>query len=113
MRFLRALAVVSVFGLSLWLAVADQRLQLWILWLVGAASLVAATLYAVDKRAAVRGEHRIAESTLHLAAVVGGWPGALLAQSMFRHKTVKRSFQRWFWCAALFNCAALAWFALR
>ena len=113
MRFLRALAVVGVFGLLLWLAVSDQRLPVWVPWLVAVASLVTAVLYAIDKRAAIRGEHRIAESTLHLAALAGGWPGALMAQSVFRHKTVKRSFQRWFWCAALINCAALAWFALR
>lgn len=113
MRFLRALAVVGVFALLLWLAVADQRLPAWVPWLVAAASLIAAILTAIDKRAAIRGEHRIAESTLHLAAVAGGWPGALLAQSTLRHKTVKRIFQRWFWCAVMLNCAALAWFALR
>ena len=113
MKFLRALAVVGVFALLLWLAVADQRLPAWVMWLATAASLIAVILYAVDKRAAIRGEHRIAASTLQLAAVAGGWPGALLAQSMFRHKTVKRAFQRWFWCAVTLNCAALAWFALR
>ena len=113
MRFLRALAVVSVFGLLLWLAVKDGRLPAWLPWLVATASLVSAILYAIDKRAAIWGEQRIAESTLHVAALAGGWPGALLAQSMFRHKTVKRRFQQWFWCAVVFNCAALAWFALR
>lgn len=113
MRFLRALAVVSVFALLLWLAVADQRMPSWILWLMAALSLVSAALYALDKRAAVRGDHRIAESTLQLAALAGGWPGALLAQSVLRHKTVKRSFQQVFWCAVVLNCAALAWFALR
>lgn len=113
MRFLRALAVVSVFGLLLWLAVRDGRLPAWIPWLVAGASLVAAILYAIDKRAAIRGEHRIAESTLHVAALAGGWPGALLAQSVLRHKTVKRRFRQWFWCAGALNCAALAWFALR
>lgn len=113
MRFLRSLAVASVFGLLLWLAVANQRLPTWVMWLEAAASLVAAILYAIDKRAAIRGERRTAESTLHLVAVAGGWPGALLAQSVLRHKTVKRSFRQRFWCAVFFNCAALAWFALR
>ena len=113
MRSLRALAVVSVFGLLLWLAVKDGRLPAWIPWLAAAASLVAAILYAIDKHAAIRGDRRIAESTLHLAALAGGWPGALLAQSVLRHKTVKRPFQQWFWCAVAFNCALLAWFALR
>jgi uncharacterized membrane protein YsdA (DUF1294 family) len=71
-------------------------------------STVALVLYGIDKRAATRGGRRIAESTLHWIALAGGWPGALLAQQMFRHKTQKRAFrQRFFLCVAA-NLALLA-----
>jgi uncharacterized membrane protein YsdA (DUF1294 family) len=54
-------------------------------------------LYAHDKRAARRrGARRIAERTLHTLELLGGWPGALLAQRWLRHKTVKPAYQRVF-----------------
>lgn len=51
-----------------------------------------------DKRSAEAGEQRrIPEATLHLMELLGGWPGALLAQRKFRHKTSKISYQIAFW----------------
>lgn len=43
------------------------------------------------------GEWRIPEKGLHAIELLGGWPGALLAQQVFRHKTRKLSYQLWFW----------------
>jgi uncharacterized membrane protein YsdA (DUF1294 family) len=57
--------------------------------------------YRSDKRRAEAGEWRIPESTLHLTALIGGWPGAFLAQRTFRHKTSKTSFQVVFWLVVL------------
>jgi uncharacterized membrane protein YsdA (DUF1294 family)/cold shock CspA family protein len=72
-------------------------------WVVPAwyavASAVAWCLYASDKRRAREGGWRVKETTLHLVEILGGWPGAFLAQRRFRHKTVKRSFQGAFWLA--------------
>jgi uncharacterized membrane protein YsdA (DUF1294 family) len=39
----------------------------------------------------------------------GGWPGALIAQQQFRHKTVKASFQSVFWVTVFVNVAVAAW----
>jgi uncharacterized membrane protein YsdA (DUF1294 family) len=50
-------------------------------------------LYGYDKRQAVVGGNRIPEIVLHVAALLGGSPGALAGQSFFRHKTRKRGFQ--------------------
>lgn len=49
--------------------------------------------YREDKQRAESGQWRILEWQLHLAELLGGWPGALLAQRRFRHKTRKVSFQ--------------------
>lgn len=65
--------------------------------------------YAVDKLAAEKGNWRTSESTLHLMALVGGWPGALIAQSRLRHKTRKQPFRAVFWATVVLNCAAFAW----
>lgn len=60
-------------------------------------SVFAFFAYRSDKRAAESGEWRIPESTLHLLGMLGGWPGAFLAQRRYRHKTGKVSFQVVFW----------------
>ena len=70
-------------------------------------SLLTFGLYAIDKQAARRGRWRTRESTLHLLALCGGWPGAWLAQRWIRHKSRKAAFQLRFWLTVLLNCAAL------
>lgn len=76
---------------------APVSLRPWLAaWLV-LASLVTFALYARDKRHAVRALPRTPENTLHLCALLGGWPGAFLAQRLLRHKTAKVSFQFIFW----------------
>lgn len=75
-----------------------------------AASLIAYLAYALDKSAARSGQWRTRESTLHLIGLAGGWPGALAAQRLLRHKNRKQSFQIVFWATIILNCCALAWF---
>lgn len=72
-------------------------------------SLVAYFLYAVDKTAAQKGRWRIAEAHLHLLALIGGWPGAMVAQQKLRHKTKKQEFRFIFWITVILNCAAAIW----
>jgi len=65
--------------------------------------------YARDKAAARRDAWRTRESTLHLFGLIGGWPGALLAQHFIRHKSTKPSFQSSLWFTVLVNCGVLGW----
>ncbi|MFC1831761.1 DUF1294 domain-containing protein [Thermodesulfobacteriota bacterium] len=66
-------------------------------------------LYAKDKSAALSGNWRISESTLHLFSLIGGWPGAALAQSQLRHKSKKTSFRAVYWITVVINCGILGW----
>lgn len=65
--------------------------------------------YCQDKQAAGKGMQRTPESTLHFVDLLGGWPGGLIAQQQFRHKTVKAPFQSVFWLTVGVNLAAAAW----
>lgn len=69
-------------------------------------SVVTFLAYALDKSSARRGAWRTPESTLHILAVAGGWPGALLAQQFLRHKSVKAEFRSVFWVTVAVNIAA-------
>lgn len=73
----------------------------------GAFSGLAILLYGVDKSAAVNKQWRVQESTLHFVGLAGGWPGALFAQDVFRHKSKKTEFQFVFWATVVLNCAGL------
>lgn len=72
-----------------------------------AASIISFVAYFRDKSAAENDRWRTPESTLHLIGLIGGWPGALAAQRMFRHKSSKPSFQGMFWITVILNCCAL------
>lgn len=77
--------------------------------LYGAASVLAFLAYGLDKSAARADRRRIPENTLHLFGLAGGWPGALVAQQVFRHKSSKASFQLAFWTTVVVNCGATVW----
>ncbi|MCA3055649.1 MAG: DUF1294 domain-containing protein [Burkholderiales bacterium] len=83
--------------------------ELVLLYLV--MSIVTLVVYGLDKSAAMNNRRRTPEDTLHLLALVGGWPGALFAQVAFRHKSRKRGFQITFWVVVILNTAALLWLA--
>jgi uncharacterized membrane protein YsdA (DUF1294 family) len=70
-------------------------------------SFVCFVLYSMDKRAANEGSWRVSEATLHLFELLGGWPGAVIAQQFLRHKNRKVAYQRTFWILVLLNVVAL------
>ncbi len=92
------------------LAVFSGELPSLVLKAYQGASVLAFLAYAFDKSAARSDRWRTPESILHLFGLAGGWPGALLAQRVLRHKSKKLSFQIAFWTTVVLNCAALWWF---
>ncbi|VDZ64942.1 Protein of uncharacterised function (DUF1294) [Serratia odorifera] len=79
---------------------------LW-MWLL-LVNLLTLVIYGVDKLAAINAWRRVPELTLLLYGVVGGWPGALCGQQLFRHKTSKQPFKTWFIFSVVLNVAAIA-----
>ncbi|MBB1473063.1 cold shock and DUF1294 domain-containing protein [Luteimonas sp. MC1782] len=73
-----------------------------------ALSVLSYLMYRSDKLAARRDAQRTPEARLHLVDLLGGWPGALIAQQRYRHKTAKQSFQLTFWATVVFNLAGAA-----
>lgn len=106
------LVVLPLFA-ALWWYVASRwgvRPQ-WAL-LYAALSAVTFFAYAFDKAAARSGRWRTSEGTLHTLGLAGGWPGALVAQQVLRHKTAKAEFVAVFWVTVSLNMAAfVAWHA--
>lgn len=103
------LVVAGLFLLGVMAVAVVGKLPMVIFGWYVAVSAVTFIAYWRDKSAAQSGQWRTPESTLHLLALVGGWPGAVAAQRFLRHKSKKQSFQLMFWMTVIFNCAALGW----
>ncbi len=105
------IAVPIAFAMSFLVALAALAAVGWIemswLALYYGASIITYAIYARDKTAAQNAGRRTPESTLHLMSLVGGWPGALIAQVLLRHKTRKLSFLIGYWFTVIVNCIAL------
>ena len=72
-------------------------------------SFVTLAMFGIDKRRAIKDSRaRIPEKTLHLVSLLGGWPGALLGQRFFRHKTIKLRFRVWLWAIVALHLALIA-----
>jgi uncharacterized membrane protein YsdA (DUF1294 family) len=85
------------------LAALRRGSEVWLELMVFMALFSMATfgLYWHDKRRAQANGWRIPESTLHAFSLLGGWPGAYVAQQYLRHKTAKRWFQFVYWVIVL------------
>jgi uncharacterized membrane protein YsdA (DUF1294 family) len=100
---------VSVFVLIAIAGTLTRRLPPITLVIYGVVSAFTFLLYGLDKSAARRGDRRTPETSLLFMGLVGGWPGAVVAQQTLRHKTRKQSFQWAFWGTAVVNAIALGW----
>lgn len=65
-------------------------------------------IYGGDKLAARRAWRRVPESTLLAFGVLGGWPGAIVGQQLFSHKTQKQPFKTYFFISVVLSLAAMA-----
>lgn len=106
---LAALLMVAAFFWALLAAARSGHLPGMLVAVYALASAVAFVAYAVDKSAAINDRWRTPESRLHLLALAGGWPGALLAQRLLRHKSSKLPFQLLFWATVVLHFAVLGW----
>ncbi|RXY30024.1 hypothetical protein DD577_27145 [Klebsiella pneumoniae] len=85
-------------------ALLPYPLAMWFLL----SSLLTWLIYGADKLAARKAWRRVPETTLLVLGLAGGWPGAILGQQCFRHKTQKQPFRTWFFISVALNVAALA-----
>lgn len=98
-----------VFCIGLLVSVVSGKLPAIVVGLYSVMSVIAFIAYAMDKSAAQHGRWRTKESTLHLFSLMGGWPGALLAQSKLRHKSSKQAFKSVYWVTVFLNLGGLLW----
>lgn len=105
------IAVPIAFALSFLVGLAALAAVGWLdmswLALYYGASIITYGVYGLDKAAARNADRRTPEATLHLMSLAGGWPGALIAQVLLRHKTRKPSFLMGYWFTVIANCIVL------
>ena len=107
-----ACGIALVYLVALYWLSRDYTFFPFLLGAVGLLSLITLLCYGFDKRAAARQAQRTPEKTLHLLAVAGGWPGALIARPLFRHKTRKQPFTGIFWTTVMVSSGLLGSFLL-
>ncbi|WP_192891752.1 DUF1294 domain-containing protein [Vibrio bathopelagicus] len=100
-----AITYLVLVAVSVLFAESSKAVLVWYL-VVG---VVTFFVYAKDKRAAINGNWRVPEKTLHILSVAGGWLGALIAQDKLRHKTQKQPFRSIYWLTVAVNVAAFVW----
>jgi uncharacterized membrane protein YsdA (DUF1294 family)/cold shock CspA family protein len=99
------LLVLPAFVLIYWFVAQRSSVSPWVAAVYVVASLIAFMAYAFDKSAARHRRWRTPEATLHWFALACGWPGALLAQQLLRHKSSKQAFVAVFWTTVIVNIA--------
>lgn len=105
MRFLALLVFAAIFAWAIYRWDVTPALATVVAAIYVVASVACFVMYAVDKAAAKAGRWRTSENTLLLMGLVCGWPGAVVAQAMLRHKSNKPSFKSRFWVTVLINMA--------
>ena len=97
---------IGFYGVVILLAVMNKLSWLVIAWYV-ILGVITYGMYAKDKAAAQNGDWRTPESTLHLLSTLGGWVGALVAQTYLRHKSQKPEFRIVYYLTVIINLAGL------
>jgi len=102
----RSFLGVGFYGVLILLAAMNELSWLVVGWYV-AIGLITYMMYAKDKAAAQSGDWRTPESTLHVLSALGGWVGAMVAQTYLRHKSQKSEFRMTYYLTVLINLAGL------
>ncbi|WP_407306778.1 DUF1294 domain-containing protein [Acinetobacter sp.] len=97
--YILALAVFTILGM----------LSGMVLLFISIINALTYWLYAQDKEAALLGNRRIPEQSLHILSFLGGWPTAWLAQEKLRHKTQKQPFRKIYFCTIALNILLILW----
>ncbi|TCB48516.1 DUF1294 domain-containing protein [Acinetobacter sp. ANC 4779] len=97
--YILALAVFTIAGL----------LSGMVLLFISIMNAMTYWMYAQDKEAALLGNRRVPEQTLHILSFLGGWPTAWLAQEKLRHKTQKQPFRKIYFCTIGLNILLILW----
>ncbi|TXD97137.1 DUF1294 domain-containing protein [Psychrobacter frigidicola] len=97
---------VAFYAVLILLAFMDKLSWLVVGW-YAVIGLVTYMMYAKDKSAAQSGDWRTPESTLHLLSMLGGWVGAMVAQTYLRHKSQKSDFRMTYYLTVVINLAGL------
>lgn len=104
-----SILIFAGFAFVIYILFYSRLIPLAIVGLYAVMSVIAFAIYAKDKSAAGWGTRRTPENTLHTLSLLGGWPGAAVAQSFLRHKSKKLSFRFTYWVTVIVNCGALYW----
>jgi uncharacterized membrane protein YsdA (DUF1294 family)/cold shock CspA family protein len=96
---------VLAFAVLYFVVAALRPVPYWVGVVYIGTSLLCFLIYTLDKTAAREGRWRVSESALLLLGLIGGWPGAIVAQQVLHHKTRKRSFQAAFAGSIIVNVA--------
>lgn len=87
-----------------------EQLPLWFLLFFIVCNVLSFIFYGMDKLAAVKNWQRTRERHFYILALCGGWPGSVLGQLVFHHKTSKVSFRRWFYFMTSINLLLMGWY---
>lgn len=85
----------------------------WVLACYLVMSALAFVCYGIDKRRAARAQWRFRERNLHLIELLGGWPGALIAQRFFRHKLQNTRYMLVFFLIIALHAGVWMWYFLQ
>jgi uncharacterized membrane protein YsdA (DUF1294 family) len=71
------------------------------------ASPVCFIAYGIDRRRTAKDQPRLTWRALHLPALLGGWPGALLGRSVFRRQGETMAFRLFLWVIVALHVAIM------
>ena len=97
---------LGFYGVLILLVVMNKLSWLVLAW-YAVLGVITYGMYAKDKAAAQSGDWRTPESTLHILSALGGWVGAMVAQTYLRHKSQKPEFRITYYLTVIINLAGL------